>query len=112
MHKSGKQWGTLALLAICIFSGLCAQTVSAARRDSSAVKRILVLGDSLSEGYLLKSNEAWPMLIVEKLRAAGLNFEVTNASQSGGTSQGGLARLPAHLNRKPDIFILELGIND
>lgn len=113
MHKSGKQWGTLALLGLFIFYGLCAQTASAARRDSSAVKRILVLGDSLSEGFLLKPSEAWPMLIVDKLRSAGLtNFEVTNASQSGGTSQGGLVRLPAHLKKKVDIFVLELGIND
>jgi len=37
---------------------------------------------------------------------------VTNASQTGGTTEGGLERLPAHLKRKIDIFILELGIND
>jgi acyl-CoA thioesterase-1 len=37
---------------------------------------------------------------------------VTNASQTGGTTAGGLERLPAHLKRKIDIFILELGIND
>jgi acyl-CoA thioesterase-1 len=41
-----------------------------------------------------------------------LNFEIINASQSGGTTEGGLQRLPAHLKRKIDIFILELGIND
>ncbi len=41
-----------------------------------------------------------------------LNFQVTNASQTGGTTEGGLERLPAHLKRKIDIFILELGIND
>jgi len=41
-----------------------------------------------------------------------LNFEVTNASQNGGTTAGGLERLPAHLKRRVDIFILELGIND
>ncbi len=52
------------------------------------------------------------MLLIEKLRAAGLNFEITSASQSGGTTEGGLRRLPAHLKRKIDIFVLELGIND
>ena len=52
------------------------------------------------------------MLIAKKLRAAGLNFQVTNASAAGGTTEGGLERLPAHLKRKIDIFILELGIND
>jgi lysophospholipase L1-like esterase len=52
------------------------------------------------------------MLLAKKLRAAGLNFQVTNASAAGGTTQGGLERLPAHLKRKIDIFIVELGIND
>ena len=52
------------------------------------------------------------MLLAKKLDAAGLNFQVTNASQTGGTTEGGLERLPAHLKRKIDIFILELGIND
>ena len=76
------------------------------------MKRILVLGDSLSGGFGLKSSEAYPALLTEKLRAANLNFEITNASQSGGTTAGGLQRLPAHLKRKIDIFVLELGIND
>jgi acyl-CoA thioesterase-1 len=52
------------------------------------------------------------MLLAKKLRAAGLNFRVINASAAGGTTEGGLERLPAHLKRKIDIFILELGIND
>ena len=75
-------------------------------------KTILVLGDSLSQGFGLASSEAYPMLLAKKLRAAGLNFQVTNASAAGGTTEGGLERLPAHLKRKIDIFILELGIND
>lgn len=76
------------------------------------MKTILVLGDSLSDGFQLRRSEAYPALLVNKLRAAGLSYEVTNASQSGGTSEGGLRRLPPHLKRKIDIFILELGIND
>jgi acyl-CoA thioesterase I len=76
------------------------------------MKRILVLGDSLSEGFQLKHSEAYPALLVGKLRTAGLNFELTNASASGGTTEGGLHRLPSHLKQKTDIFILELGIND
>jgi acyl-CoA thioesterase I len=76
------------------------------------MKTILVLGDSLSEGFQLKPSEAYPLLLANKLRAAGLNFQVTNASATGGTTEGGLERLPAHLKRKVAIFILELGIND
>jgi acyl-CoA thioesterase-1 len=75
-------------------------------------KTILVLGDSLSQGFGLAPSEAYPMLVAKKLRAAGLNFRVINASAAGGTTEGGLERLPAHLKRKIDIFILELGIND
>ena len=89
-----------------------AQSVTAAPHDSSPVKRILVLGDSLSAGFGLRSNQAYPALLAEKLGAARLNFEIVNASQSGGTTSGGLQRLPPHLKRKIDIFILELGIND
>ena len=75
-------------------------------------KAILVFGDSLSEGFMLKHSEAYPALLAKKLRAAGLNFLLTNASASGGTTGGGLERLPPHLKHKIDILILELGIND
>ena len=71
-----------------------------------------MLGDSLSQGFGVAPSEAYPMLLAKKLRAAGLNFQVTNASAAGGTTEGGLERLPAHLKRGIDIFILELGIND
>ena len=75
-------------------------------------KAILVFGDSLSDGFMLKRSEAYPALLAKKLRAAGLNFPVTNASASGGTTDGGLERLPPHLKHRIDILILELGIND
>src|SRR5438445_12015129 len=99
-------------VALCsVVSILCAQSACAAP-VSSQMKTILVLGDSLSAGFGLKSSEAYPALLAKKLRAAVLNFQLTNASQTGGTTEGGLERLPAHLKRKIDIFILELGIND
>ena len=75
-------------------------------------KTILVFGDSLSDGFMLRRSEAYPALLAKKLRAAGLNFQVINASASGGTTEGGLERLPPHLKHRIDIFILELGIND
>jgi len=106
-----KQLRTVAALAIAS-SILCAPTARAAHRDSSTMKTIFVFGDSLSEGFQLKPSQAYPTLLLDKLRAAGLEFQIVNASQSGGTTTGGLARLPPHLKRKIDIFILELGIND
>ena len=95
-----------------LISILCAPAAAGAAPTSSQMKTILVLGNSLSAGFGLKSTQAYPALLAKKLRAAGLNFQVTNASQTGGTTEGGLERLPAHLKRKIDIFILELGIND
>ena len=111
MRIQGKQWRSAAIFGVAL-SILRAQIAHAALRDPSAMKRILVLGDSLSEGFGLTPNRAYPALLTEKLRSAGLNFEIINASASGGTTNGGLVRLPAHLKRKIDIFILELGIND
>src|SRR6516165_10507181 len=112
MRKRGKQWRTAATAGILVCTLSASHSTAAAQHDSSRGKRLVVLGDSLSQGYLLKPSEAWPMLIVEKLRAARLNFEVTNASQTGGTTSGGLERLTPLLKRRIDIFIVELGIND
>jgi acyl-CoA thioesterase I len=98
--------GALALLAL--------QTADAAKRDLSNVITIVALGDSLTAGYGLSRQQAYPALVAEKMRAAGYEFEVINAGSSGDTTAGGLRRLPAILraHKKIDIFILELGIND
>jgi acyl-CoA thioesterase I len=102
-----------ALILVCLaVSILFGQFASSSPLEAGDMKRILVLGDSLSGGFGLKPSEAYPALLANKLRAAGLNFQVTNASQTGGTTDGGVERLPTHLKRKIDIFILELGIND
>src|SRR6266704_6190601 len=95
-----------ALLAVTL-SLVLAQVASAAE-----TKTVLVFGDSLSDGFMLKRSEAYPALLAKKLRAARLKFQVINASASGGTTDGALERLPAHLKQRTDIFILELGIND
>ena len=98
--------GALALLAF--------QTAEAARRDASHVITIVALGDSLTAGYGLSRQQAYPALVAEKMRTAGYEFEMVNAGSSGDTTAGGLGRLSAILraHKKIDIFILELGIND
>jgi acyl-CoA thioesterase-1 len=93
--------------SLAILSTMVTQLTSAAE-----AKSIFVFGDSLSDGFMLPRSEAYPAVLAKKLHAAGLNFQVTNASASGGTTQGGLERLPPHLKYRIDIFILELGIND
>ena len=106
-----RQLGTAALAAV-LFSSVCAQSTAAPRRDSARMKTILVLGDSLSDGFLLPRSQAYPALLAERLRREGMNFEVVNASQSGGTSLGGVSRITPHLKRRIEILVVQLGIND
>lgn len=74
---------------------------------------ILVWGDSLSAGFGIPQETAWPSLLRQKLSREGYRYAVVNASISGETTAGGLARLPEALARhKPEIVIIELGAND
>lgn len=95
-----------------LLSLLCCQIGCVRPTDPSQMKNILVFGDSLSAGLGISPREAWPMLLLDKLRPISSHFRVTNASASGSTSEEGLQRLPPHLDRPIDIFVLELGIND
>lgn len=74
--------------------------------------RLVALGDSLSAGYGLPANAAFPAVLEKQLRAAGLAVEVANAGVSGDTSQGGLERLDWSVPNGTDGVILELGAND
>jgi acyl-CoA thioesterase-1 len=74
---------------------------------------ILVFGDSLSAGYGIDPARGWVSLLDAKLRAAGYAYRIVNASVSGETTAGGLARLPRALQtQRPALVILELGGND
>jgi acyl-CoA thioesterase I len=75
---------------------------------------ILVFGDSISAGYgLPRVEQGWVELLKTRLNAQGYGYQVVNASVSGETTAGGLARLPRALElHHPSIVILELGGND
>jgi acyl-CoA thioesterase-1 len=74
---------------------------------------ILVLGDSVSAGYGIESQQSWVSLLQAKLKSQGYGYRVINASVSGETTTGGLARLPRALElHRPKIVIIELGGND
>ena len=96
----------LSILISLIFSALvCCQ--------SAFAQRIMIYGDSLSAGYGIDTDEGWVALLATKLDEAGHSIEIINASISGETSAGGLARLPHTLMElKPDLVLLELGAND
>jgi acyl-CoA thioesterase-1 len=76
-------------------------------------KTILVFGDSLSAAYGIAAQRGWVALLAGRLQRERLDYSVVNASISGETTAGGLARLPRALAReKPAVLILELGAND
>ena len=80
---------------------------------SSAQSTILVFGDSLSAGYGIPREAAWPVLLQAELQRTHPHYKVVNASISGETTSGGLRRLPATLKEhRPSIVIVELGAND
>ncbi len=80
---------------------------------SSAERAILVLGDSISAGYGIQREQGWVHLLDEALAQREDNWKAVNASISGETTGGGLARLPGVLSEHdPDIVVIELGGND
>ena len=91
--------------------GCLVMSMGVTARDRAPV--LLVLGDSLSAGYGLAPDEAWPALLQGRLVESGASTRVVNASISGETTAGGLARLPALLEaHRPAVVIIELGAND
>ena len=74
---------------------------------------VLVLGDSISAAYGIQRDEGWVALLQDRLAGIGPDYRVVNASISGDTTGGGLARLPAALaTHDPALVIIELGGND
>lgn len=80
--------------------------------ESNNKKTILFYGNSLTAGYGLETNEAFPALIQDRIDSLQLKYTVINSGLSGETTSGGLNRLTWVLNQDIDIFILELGAND
>jgi acyl-CoA thioesterase-1 len=79
-------------------------------RDSRPV--ILAFGDSLTAGYGVPPDTAYPARLQRKLDQQGYKYRVVGMGISGDTTSGGRARLKAALAQKPSIVILELGAND
>lgn len=74
--------------------------------------KLLILGDSLTEGYGIDKEDAFPALVAKKLQNAGIKVEVINAGISGSTTASGVKRLNWHLKAKPTHLLLALGAND
>jgi acyl-CoA thioesterase-1 len=78
-----------------------------------AEERVIVaFGDSLTAGLGVPADQAYPARLGERLRREGYEYRVVNAGVSGDTTAGGLRRVDWALRLKPEIVILELGVND
>lgn len=75
-------------------------------------KNILMFGDSITAGYGLSEEQAYPALIQDKIDSLGLDHNVINAGLSGETTAGGARRVDWILQQEIDIFLLGLGGND
>jgi acyl-CoA thioesterase-1 len=99
------------MLRVCFLALVLAVASLPARTAEPPV--ILVLGDSLSAGFGLTPGQGWVSLLQQRLKKEGYGHRVVNASVSGETTDGGLARVDRALaTHKPAIVILELGGND
>lgn len=80
--------------------------------DDAAPVRIVAFGDSLTAGYMLKPNDAFPVQLAEALKAKGIAVEIANAGVSGDTTAAGLERYDWAIPDGTEAVILELGAND
>ena len=81
--------------------------------QAEATRSIVVLGDSLSAGYGMKQEQGWIHLLNQRVSELESPYHIINASISGETTAGGLARLPKILEKeKIDHLVIELGGND
>lgn len=109
---------SVGIFSACSNSGNEASSVKTAsgadatRETKTKEKNIVFFGTSLTAGYGLDPDEAYPMLIQNRIDSLELPYKVINAGLSGETSAAGKNRIDWLLKQNIDIFVLELGSND
>ena len=102
-RQSRGVWALVLLASFALFAG---------RSLAAETRTIVFFGDSLTAGYGVDPDDAFPTLIQKKLNKTGRPWRVVNAGLSGETTAGGLRRLEWILRQQADIVVLELGGND
>lgn len=97
------------MAALALALGLVAVLVQPAR---GADRVVVALGDSLTAGFGVAVEEAWPALLEARLRREGYSYRVVNAGVSGDTTAGGLRRVDWVLRSRPQVAVVALGAND
>jgi acyl-CoA thioesterase I len=112
-HAVARVSALASIAALVGMSGTAMAATPVPTANAAARPTIAVLGDSLSAEYGLPRDTGWVALLRQRLASERIDYSVANASISGDTTSGGLARLPLVMQRiKPSIVIVELGAND
>ncbi len=121
LHKRANFWGFITLNLFFCGCPVSNQTDSidldsSEKQSQKKPFRILILGDSLTEGYGVSPNQCYPFLLEEKLNADNPSgqpfYEVLNGGVTGSTTNGGASRIEWHMQSPPDFLIIALGGND
>jgi acyl-CoA thioesterase I len=113
MVGKGYRLASRAAIGAACALGLLAAAGARAEAPADAPERVVVcLGDSLTEGYGLAPEQAYPRRLEEMLRERGLPVRVVNAGISGSTSASAVSRLRWQLRSRPDVVVIALGGND
>ena len=116
-----KKGPTIIVCLIILFSACTNDEKSAGTNQNNQAndnapvakkKSIVFFGNSLTAGYGLSPEQAFPALIQKKIDSLGYSYQVVNAGVSGETSSGGKTRIDWILQQPVEIFVLELGAND
>jgi acyl-CoA thioesterase-1 len=116
-HSQPRSYGTKPvrvqrLARLALITVFCAWPPAVAFAASDAPVKIVALGDSLSAGFGLPADAAFPARLAAALQAKGIAASVVNAGVSGDTTSGGLGRLDWSIAQGTEAVILELGAND
>lgn len=121
MMEQGRLWTAAGIVSFVALIHACSSERPQAGIDDAPVPqqtetssrpKIVVLGDSITAGYGLSRDQAYPALIQERLEAEGYEFDVANAGVPGDTTAGGVRRLAWVLDGDVRILIVALGGND
>jgi acyl-CoA thioesterase I len=91
---------------------LCVTVLSIAPDEARGDAVVVALGDSLTAGFGVAADEAFPARLEARLRTEGYAYRVVNAGVSGDTTSGGLRRVDWVLRTSPEVVIVALGAND
>lgn len=111
MKRQSGPFMTIIFACAALLAALSSSAFAQAQQRTEPL-RLVALGDSLSAGYNLPQEAAFPSVLEKALRAKGYKVEVANAGVSGDTASAGLDRLDWSVPDGTDGVIVELGAND